>query len=131
MEIFWKSSAGILISLILILSIKPQAQHISILLAIAACCLTGITALQVLKPVLDYLHELHSMINLENGFLNILLRLVGIGLTAEIIASICADAGCSSLGKNIEILAAIANLYLAIPIFQNLLEMIREIMGGL
>lgn len=131
MELFWKSSAGILICLILILSIKPQAQHISILLAIAGCCLTGIAALHVLKPVLDYLYELHSMINLENGFLNILLRLVGIGLTAGTIASICADAGCSSLGKSIEIFAAIANLYLAIPIFQNLLEMIREIMGGL
>lgn len=131
MEIFWKTSAGILISLILILSIRPQAQHISILLAIAACCLTGIAASQVLKTVFDFLLELQDMIQMDNDTWNILLRLAGIGLTAEIIASVCVDAGCSSLGKSIQMLSTIVILYQSIPIFQNILKMIREIMGGL
>lgn len=131
MDLFWKASAGILIALILILTLEKQQKDMGTLLAIAVCCMTGIAAIQRLEPVMDYLYELVPLTNIDASILRTLFRLVGIGLAAELIAVICSDAGCASLGKSIQMLASSMILYLSIPLFQSMLELIQEIMGGL
>lgn len=131
MELFWKASAGILIALVLVLTLGKQERDMGVLLTIAVCCMTGIAAIQLLEPVLDFLYALQAMAYMEGSILSTLFRLAGIGLVAELVSMICNDAGCSSLGKNIQLLASTVILYLSIPIFENLIELIREIMGGL
>jgi len=131
MDLFWKASAGILIALILVLTLGKQQQDMGTLLTIAVCCMTGIAAIQLLEPVMDFLYELQTLTYMEGSILKTLFRLVGIGLVAELVAMICADAGCASLGKTLQLLASSVILYLSIPIFQSMLELIREIMGML
>lgn len=130
MELFWKAAAGILIALIIVLTLGKQ-QDMGTLLTIAVCCMTGIAAMQLLEPVLDFLYELQILTYMDGGVLRTLFRLVGIGLVAEIVAMICSDAGCASIGKTLQVLASSVILYLSIPIFQSLVDLIREIMGGL
>ena len=124
MDLFWKATAAVLIALILMLVLGKQEKDLSILLAIAVCCITGATAMKILTPVLDFLYALQTLAGVEEG-------LVGIGLAAEIVGMICADAGYASLGKNIQILASSLILYLSIPILEGMIELIREILGGL
>lgn len=131
MDVFWKLSAGVLIALVLILTLQKQAQDMGVLLTIAVCCMTAIAAVQILEPVLDFLLEIQIYANMDSGILRSVLQMVGVGLTAELIALICSDAGCSSLGKNIQILGSSVILYLSIPIFENMIELIQRIMFGL
>ena len=131
MDVFWKLSAGVLIALVLILTLQKQAQDMGVLLTIAVCCMTSIAAVQILEPVLDFLLEIQIYANMDSGILRSVLQMVGVGLTAELIALICSDAGCSSLGKNIQILGSSVILYLSIPIFENMIELIQRIMFGL
>lgn len=131
MEIFWKAAAGVLIALILVLTLGKQQQDIGALLTIAVCCMTGVAAMHLLEPVLDFLHDLQLLTNMDESILKTMFRIVGIGLVAELVAMICSDAGYSSLGKSLQLLASSVILYLSIPIFQSMVNLIREIMGGL
>lgn len=131
MEMFWKAAAAVLIALILCLALGKQERDIGVLLTIAVCCMTGMTAITFLEPILDLLRELEMMTQLDGNMLAILLKLVGIGLVSEIVGTICSDAGCGSLGKSLQMLASAAMLYLSIPIFKALLTLIREILGVL
>ena len=131
MELFWKTSGCILVTLILVLTLGKQQQDMGTLLAIAVCCMTGIAAIQFLDPVQDFIYELQSLTFVDLSVLKTLFKLVGIGLVAELIALICYDAGCASLGKSLQLLASSVVLYMSTPIIQSLIDLICEIMGGL
>ena len=79
----------------------------------------------------DFLRQLESLGNLNSQMVQILFKVVGIGLVSEIAAMICSDAGNASLGKSLQILGSAVILWLSIPVFQTLLELIRQIIGGL
>ena len=101
------------------------------LLAIAVCCMTGIAALKILEPVLDFIYELQLLASGNETVLKILLQIVGIGLVSELLAMICSDAGNASLGKGVQLLASSAILYRSLPVIESMLTLIREIMGGI
>lgn len=129
MDIFWKATAGVLLTVILTLSVGKKEKDISILLSMAACCLVGIIAVSYLEPVMDVVWELGDMGQLQGDTIRILMKAVGIALVSEIAGMFCADAGNGSLGKILQMLGSAAILYLSIPIFRSLLTLIREILG--
>ena len=131
MDLFWKTSASILISLILILTLQKQSQDMALLLTTVVCVLAGIASIQTLLPVLDFLYELHTLVSMEDHFLKLLLKIAGIGLVAELVCLLCADAGNSSLGKTVHFLASSVILYLSIPILQGMLDLLQDVLGGL
>ena len=128
---FWKAAAMILIAVVLGLAVGKREKDISVLLTMAVCCMTAMIAVSYLEPVLDFLWELESVGNIQNGFLGILLKAVGIALIAEVAGMICSDAGNGSLGKTLQMLGSVVILYLSIPIYNALLTLIREILGEL
>ena len=56
---------------------------------------------------------------------------VGIGLVVEMGSLICADAGNSALGKTLQILGAIAVLWLSIPLINSLIALLEQILGDI
>lgn len=131
MELFWKTSAGILICLILTLTLSKQERDLAVLLSIAACSMTAIAALQVLEPVLDFLYELYFLTSDNENMIKILLQIVGIALVAEFVSLLCTDAGNASLGKCLHLLSLAVILYLSIPVMESMLDLIHEIMEGI
>lgn len=131
MNLFWKMTAAILLSVILSLALEKQEKDFSILLNMAVSCMCAMIAFFYLEPVLDFFHELESTGNLSNRMITVLLKAVGIGLVTELAGLICADAGCNGLGKSLQILGSSAILYISIPIFQGLLNLVRDILGEL
>lgn len=129
MELFWKAAAAALITAVLGLTLGKQAKDISTLLTMAVCCMVVVIAFAYLEPVLDFLRELEALGDLQGDMLGILLKALGIGLVAEVAAMVCADAGNASLGKTVQMLGGAVILYLSLPIFNALLELIRQILG--
>lgn len=131
MEEFWKAAAVVLLAVILGLAVGKQERDIALLLAMAGCCILGVITISYLEPALDLLRELESLGQLQGGMLGILLKAVGIALTAEIAGMICTDAGNGSLGRTLQMLGSAVILYLSIPIFHSFLTLIQEILGAL
>lgn len=127
MELFWKASAAVLLTVVLVLAL--QKREISLLLVLAVCCMTAAAAISYLEPVVDLLRELEDMMQMDQGMLSTLMKAAGIGLVAEIGSLICSDGGSGSLGKTLQLLGAAGILFLSVPLFQSLLNLIREILG--
>lgn len=131
MESYLQASAGILIALILILMLGNQSKQIGILLAIGVCAMVVFAAVEYLQPILQFLEDLEHTGNLDSAMVRMLLKISGICVISQICSMICGDCGSASLGKALQLLSNIVILWLALPLFQGLLELIQRILGEL
>ena len=128
MAMFWKAAAAALIAVILSLALGKQEKDISTILSMSVCCMVMVSALVYLEPVLEFLRELQEIGDLQGDFLGILLKALGIGLVTELAATVCADAGNESLGKTLHTLGAAVILYISLPVFRSMLDLLRKIL---
>lgn len=128
MNTFLKALAGALIALVLYLILTKQNKDISVLLTVIVCCMIAAAALRYLEPVFAFFDKLETIGKLDSDMLQALFKAVGIGMLAEITGLICTDAGNAALGKTIQILAACTILWLSVPLFTGLIELVEEIL---
>ena len=128
---FLQISGAVLLAVILVLALKSYCKEIGTILAITVCCLTGLTALRYLQPVLEFLKKLEDLGGLDEVMIEILLKSTGIGIITEIANLVCKDAGNESMGKSMQVLGTAVILYLSLPLFQTLIELLQKILGEL
>ncbi len=128
MSIFIKTSAAILVALVLHLILLKQGKDFSLLLTVTVCCIVVTAACQYLEPVFDFFQDLKVIGNLDQDMLSIILKSVGIGFLSEIVGLICSDAGNAAMGKTLQILASAVILWISIPLLESLLALIEEIL---
>lgn len=131
MTLFLKTSGTVLLSLILVLTLKSHNKEIGTILAIAVCCISAIAALRYLQQVLAFLQTLEALGELDNTMVKTLLKVTGIGILTEIINLVCKDSGNESMGKVLQLLGTSVILYLSLPLFHALIELIQQILGEL
>ena len=131
MDVFFKAAAMALLAAILTLFLANQEKDIGTVLSILACCMVGAAAVHYLEPVFSFLTNLLSMSLLQNEIFESLLKVVGITLLSEFAGTICADAGNGSLSKMLHLLGTGVILYLSIPVFEALTDILTEIIGEL
>ena len=128
MDIFLKASAGILIALICYLILSKYAKDISALLTIAVCTIIAIATFHFIAPLIDLIGSLEQLGGIDSQMTKILLRSVGIGFLTEITSLICTDAGNAAMGKTLQLLGGVVILWLSIPLFEEMIELIKEIL---
>lgn len=130
MDVFIKAAAGILIAVVLCLVLSKEKKDIAILLVIVVCSMVAAVAISYLQKVISFIETLENVGNLNSELISILLKCVGIGLLSQITSMICNDSGNAALGKVLQILASAVVLWLCIPLFTQLLELVESIMGA-
>ena len=131
MDQFLQAAAGIIAAVIMWIILSKQGKEYALLLSLGACCLVLLVMFRFLEPVLDLLKQLQVLGNLQPEWLSVMLKAVGIGLVVEMGALICSDAGNAALGKTLQILGAVAVLWLSIPLMKSLMELLQQILGGI
>lgn len=129
MELYWKAAAGALLAVILMLSLGRREMGTA--LGIAVCVMAALAAVSYLRPVMELLEELRELGEFEGEWMTILLKAAGIGMVTEIAGLICADSGSASLGKTLQLLGTAVILWMSIPLFRGLLELLQDILGAL
>lgn len=130
MERFFQASAGIMAAVILWIILSRQGKEYALLLSIGACCIVLVVMLRFIEPVLELLGQLQELGGLQQEWLSVMLKAVGIGLVTEMGALICNDAGNAALGKTLQILGAAAVLWLSVPLVNSLIKLLEQILGG-
>ncbi|MBQ8358511.1 MAG: hypothetical protein IJX37_01165 [Oscillospiraceae bacterium] len=130
MSVFWKAAAGVLTALILWISLNKHGKDISVLMTMAVCAMVIIAAVSFLQPIVNFLRKIQSVGNLDGELLSVILKVVGIGIVAEISTLICKDAGNESMGKALQFLSAAVVLWMSIPVFEKLLSLLDKILGA-
>lgn len=126
-----KAAAGALITAMLAIILQKQGKEYALALVVAVCGMGACLAFTYIKPVISFLNELQELGNLDSEILKILLKAVGVGLLGEISGSICADSGNASLGKMLQLLSAAVILWLSLPILQQVMDLIGEVLKGI
>lgn len=131
MDGYIKAVAAGLITAVLCLVLAKQGKDLAVMLTILACVMILTTAMGYLGSLVGFFQRLEELVGLEGDHFQLLLKVVGVGLVGEMAAMICTDAGNAALGKAIQTLGTILILCLSLPLFQGLLELIENILGGL
>ena len=127
MALYLRAAAAVLI--VLVLGQAVSQKDISLLLSMLAAVMTGMMMLHYLEPVLNFLRELRQLGDLQGNMLEILLKILGIGILTEITQMVCRDSGNTSLGQAMQLLGTAVILWLSLPIFDALLKIIQKILG--
>lgn len=130
MDVFLKVTAGIMVTTIVTITISKHSSDISLLLTMLVCCMVLIAAVAYLKPVIEVMNRLVKTGRIENEIFNILLKTAGIGLISQIACTICYDGGNQSLSKALQCLSTTVILYLCIPLFDRVLQLIETVLGS-
>lgn len=129
--LFWKTTAGILIAVVLILAVGKQEKDIAMILTMATCVMVGIAAFAVLEPVMDFLYRLAELGNFRLEILKILMKITGIGMISELAQMICKDSGNAVLSHGMQILGTAMILLLSLPVLEMFLDLLQQILGEL
>lgn len=128
--IFQICSVAIL-SVLLCAAVNNRAREIGTVLTMAVCVMILLSAGSYLKPVMDFLEQLGNLGNLNGGMVGILIKAVGIGILTDITGLICADSGNSSLGKAVQIVSTIVIIWISLPVYNGLLDLISRILEAI
>ncbi len=121
--------AGVMLSVVLGIFLNKQNKDLGIVLTIAVCCMVIAASMVYLRPVVDFITQLRNLGQMDSQTVEIMLKVVGIGLVAEIGTLICNDSGNAALGKTVQMLATVVILWLSLPLMNALLELVQEILG--
>lgn len=131
MDLLFKAIAGAMIAVILGQVVSRQNKETAMLLVTAVCCMIAAASTIYLQPVVDFFGRLQNLGNLDPEILGILMKAIGIGILSEIAANVCADAGNSALSKTLQLLATAVIIWLSLPLFSKLIELIERTMQTL
>lgn len=129
MGLYWKAAAAAVLAVLMVLMLRRQ--EIAALLAMGGCVMIVMAAVEYLRPVWALLDSLQAMGNLDGEMITIVLKAAGISLTTEIACMVCADGGSASLAKTLQFLGTAVVLWISIPLFTAMLDLIRNILEAL
>ena len=131
MESYYKLCAGVLITAVVCLMVSKQEKDITLLIILAGCCMVASAAITYLQPVVTLINRLSALADLDSGFIGIIFKAVGIGLLSEITCLICTDSGNQALAKTLQILTSAVILWISLPLFTQLLDLIEQVLGNI
>ena len=115
-------------TLIASLVVKQYKPEISAVIAMAGgVVVIGITVNAIVN-VLDMFNVLVNKSGLDGVLFGSILKIIGIGYLAEFSASICNDAGSSSMGDKILFAGKIIILSMSLPIITSVINIITELL---
>lgn len=115
--------------MVLVTVLSKNSKDMATVLGICVCTIVLLAAVSFLSPVVQFVQRLQELGGLDNTMVTILLKAVGVGLISEVAVLICSDSGNQGMGKALEYLAGGVILYLSIPLFTELLELMQTILG--
>ena len=128
--LFWKTTAGILVAVVLILAVEKQ-RDLALMLSMATCVMVGLAALSLLEPVLDFLYRMTEFIDIQQDLIGVLTKATGVGLVCELVQLICRDSGNAALAQMTQLLGTGMIMLLSLPVLESLLDLVQQILGEL
>lgn len=118
--------AGILLAL----QLKALKPEYAIYLCLGISLLIFLNVTEQLQVILDGLKAIQDCLPLNVGYIQTLMKIVGITYIAEFASDLCKDAGYQTIAGQIQIFGKLSVLAVSIPILTALLGTIQTFLGG-
>lgn len=115
---------GIVVVLIGVL-FKNNKPEYGIYISLVGCILIFYLGLSKLEIIINTIKKIQSYINLNETYIVILIKIIGITYIAEFSSNICKDSGHTAVANQIELVGKLTILATGMPILLALLETIN------
>lgn len=114
--------AGVLTGLLL----KEMKPQFTLMISMAACVVIFFYAISRLEALSELFGKMTDYVTIQDSYLEILLKIVGIAYIADFASGICRDAGFSAVAGQIELFGKISVLTISTPVVLALLDTVSE-----
>ena len=83
-----------------------------------------------LQVIAEGLQAVRECLPLNTGYLEILMKIIGITYVAEFASDLCKDAGYQTIAGQIQIFGKLSVLAVTVPVWTALLDTIQSLLGG-
>lgn len=124
----WIQIIGMVLIAVVLLALLKQYNPVYAVIAGILCCGLVLTAaIAAMFPVMDSLLSLAEQISAAQ--MMPLVKAMGIVILGQIARDVCKDAGQTALAGQVELAARALVLFAALPLFQQLLQVISGLLG--
>ena len=115
---------GIIAMMAVFLGLMFKGRHgeYVLLISIATAILIFSLSLGKMKSVIGVMRQLQETVHLDDTYLDILLKMVGITYVAEFSSGICKDAGYNNIAGQVEMAGKLMVLTISVPVLTSLLD---------
>lgn len=106
--------------------LKQSRPEFAVLYKLAVLAFIGVAVLLTVRTVVTEIEEIQNLFGENGAFLKILLKALGIAVTAQLAADICRDCGEQSLASAVETTAKLSIVLMALPAAKQLVEISLE-----
>ena len=116
----------IVIGVVLILTVRQYKPEYTVFIVLAIGVIVFSLISTYAGDILDSLSRLFKYTNVNNDFIKILLKILGICIITQLTSDICRDAGESALATKSELIGKIIMLVSAMPIITSIADIVLE-----
>ena len=127
MDILLKIAAVGVTASVMAMVLKKNSPEIALLLTVATASLIMFAAVEVISEVLEFLRTILEYTSLSEDIFGIVLKAVAIAIITKIASDVCKDAGQSASSSAIELVGSATVLYIALPLFETMIQMINSL----
>lgn len=115
-----------IIAIITAILFKKGKEEFSFYISIGACVIILLMGISNLEVILDAIDKLKRYINIDQNYVDILIKIVGITYVTEFASALCKDSGYQAIAGQIELVGKLTILAMGMPILLALLETISS-----
>ena len=109
-------------AVLMAIPLRKEKQEYSMFLSMAVCICIFIYILGKVETVINFAKKMQTFVAVDQTYITLILKMVGITYVAEFAMNICKDAGYAAVGNQIELFAKLSILVLSIPVLTVFLE---------
>ncbi|MDR0975728.1 MAG: stage III sporulation protein AD [Christensenellaceae bacterium] len=128
MEVVYKIIGVGIITAVSAITLRQTKPELALILSIVGGIVIFLLSVRGLSSVFSSITSLTERTGLDQKVFEALLKIVGVGYLTEIASGVCADSGSSSLANYVSLGGKIIILVLAMPIINNLVNLIISIL---
>ena len=117
------------IGTVLAVQFKGGKTEYGIFMSVAVSIFLFACIVDRLEIFVSTVEQIGSYIDMDAGYLSVVLKMIGVTYIAEFSSGICRDAGYQTIAVQIEIFSKLTILALGMPVLLALLETIREFLS--
>ena len=105
--------------------IKKEAPAFVSVMALLTGSVILIYMLRNFSVIAGYINVLTKSVNIEKGYIKIIMKITGLSIATQFISDVCKDNGFNAVASQLEIMCRISIAVISMPVIIALLEMVN------
>lgn len=123
-----KISGIVIIALLLSVLLRNYRSEFSLLVVICATIIIFIMISEDLNTIVVRFSEITEGVTGTKQYINLMLKVLGISLIAQLLSDLCRDSGESALATQTETAAKVIILIISFPLFESVIEIVTGLL---